>query len=91
MQTKNRRLWRDRLYIWMDKAILPKDYLNDLLTVLDIGGLTGEEIRFINKHTAKRADRVMERITQEYLNRVIGKMNKVFEGDETLILAEQLK
>jgi hypothetical protein len=33
----------------------------------------------------------MERITQEYLNRVIGKMNKVFEGDETLILAEQLK
>ena len=75
----------------MDKAILPKDYLNDLLTVLDIGGLTGEEIRFINKHTAKRADRVMERITQEYLNRVIGKMNKVFEGDETLILAEQLK
>ena len=65
--------------------------MKDLLTVLDNGGLTGEEIRFINKQTSKTAEKVMERITQEYLNRVTEKIRKVSEGDETLILAEQLK
>lgn len=33
----------------------------------------------------------MEKITQDYLNRIVDKMNKVEEGDEKLILAEQLK
>ena len=36
-------------------------------------------------------DKVMEKITQDYLNRIVDKMNKVEEGDEILILAEQLK
>ena len=82
---------RDRISLWMEKGVLPKDYLDDLLTVLDNGGLTGEEIRFINKHSTKTADKVKEKISQEYLNRVVEKMSKVTEGDETLILAEQLK
>lgn len=33
----------------------------------------------------------MEKITQNYLNRIVDKINKVEEGDETLILAEQIK
>ena len=33
----------------------------------------------------------MGKITEDYLNRIVAKMNKVEEGDETLILAEQLK
>ena len=33
----------------------------------------------------------MEKVTQDYLNRIVDKMNKVEEGDETLILAEQIK
>lgn len=82
---------RDRIDLWIENKVLPQDYLEDLLMVLDDGGLTGEEIRFINKQTTKSADKVMERISQEYLNRVRTKINKVSEGDETLILAEQLK
>lgn len=82
---------RDRIDLWIENKVLPQDYLEDLLKVLDDGGLTGEEIRFINKQTTKSADKVMERISQEYLNRVRTKISKVSEGDETLILAEQLK
>lgn len=82
---------RDRIDLWIENKVLPQDYLEDLLKVLDDGGLTGEEIRFINKQTTKNADKVMERISQEYLNRVRTKINKISEGDETLILAEQLK
>lgn len=81
---------RDKIYLWMDNKVLPKDYLKDLLTVFDNGGLTGEEIRFVNKQTSKTAGHVIERITQEYLNRITEKISKVSEGDETLILAEQL-
>ena len=59
--------------------------------ILQNDGLTGEEVRFINKQTSKTTDKVMEKITQDYLNRIVDKMNKVEEGDETLILAEQIK
>lgn len=81
---------RDKIYLWTNNKVLSEDYLKDLLTVLDDGGLTGEEIRFINKQTSKTAEKVMARITQEYLNRVMEKISKVSEGNETLILAEQL-
>lgn len=33
----------------------------------------------------------MEKITQDCLNRIVDKINNVEEGDETLILAEQIK
>ena len=59
--------------------------------ILQNDGLTGEEVRFINKQTSKTTDKVMEKITQDYLNRIVDKMNKVEEGDEILILAEQLR
>ena len=81
----------DKLKLWGKTKVLPKDYLTDLLLIIQNDGLTGEEIRFINKQTSKTADKIVERITQDYLNRIVAKMNKVEEGDETLILAEQLK
>ena len=81
----------DKIKLWGKTKALPKDYLNDLLLIIQNDGLTGEEIRFINKQTSKTANKVTEKITQDYLNRIVEKMNKVTEGDETLILAEQLK
>ena len=81
----------DKIKLWGKTKALPKDYLNDLLLIIQNDGLTGEEIRFINKQTSKTAEKLMEKITQDYLNRIVEKMNKVTEGDETLILAEQLK
>ena len=81
----------DKLKLWGKTKVLPKDYLTDLLLIIQNDGLTGEEVRFINKQTSKTANKVMEKITQDYLNRIVEKMNKVEEGDETLILAEQIK
>lgn len=80
-----------KLELWGKTKILPKDYLTDLLLIIQNDGLTGEEVRFINKQTSKTANKVLEKITQDYLNRIVEKMNKVEEGDETLILAEQIK
>ncbi|EKC67067.1 helicase domain-containing protein, partial [human gut metagenome] len=79
----------DKLKVWKKNKTLPQDYLEDLLRIIQNDGLTGEEIRFINKLTPKNVSHLLERIPEEYLNRVVNKMNKVEEGDETLILAEQ--
>ena len=79
----------DKLKFWRKGKVLPQDYLEDLLRIIQNDGLTGEEIRFINKLTPKNVNHLLERIPEEYLNRVVNKMNKVEEGDETLILAEQ--
>ena len=80
----------DKITLWAKHKILSKDYTEDLLLVIKNDGLTGEEIRFINKQSLKTVDKVKAKITPDYLNRIVEKMNKVEEGDEILILSEQL-
>ena len=80
----------DKITLWAKNKILSKDYTEDLLLVIKNDGLTGEEIRFINKQTLKSVDKIKEKITLDYLNRIVEKMNRVEEGDEVLILSEQL-
>jgi hypothetical protein len=80
----------DKITLWAKNKILSKDYTEDLLLVIKNDGLTGEEIRFINKQTLKSVDKIKEKITPDYLNRIVEKMNRVEEGDEILILSEQL-
>ena len=80
----------DKITLWAKHKILSKDYTEDLLLVIKNDGLTGEEIRFINKQSLKTVDKVKTKITPDYLNRIVEKMSKVEEGDEVLILSEQL-
>ena len=80
----------DKINLWAKHKILSKDYTEDLLLVIKNDGLTGEEIRFINKQSLKTVDKVKTKITSDYLNRIVEKMSKVEEGDEILILSEQL-
>ena len=81
----------NKLKLWSQSRLLPKDYLADLITLLQSGNLTGEEIRFINKQTSKTANLVREKITEDYIRRGIMKMNAVEEGEETLIMAEEIQ
>ena len=76
---------------WMKNKILSRDYLEDLLLLMRNDGLTGEEVRFINKLSIKDADKLPKKITPDYIKRCIIKMNAVDEGEETLILAEEIK
>ncbi|MBO5635787.1 MAG: helicase [Bacteroidales bacterium] len=76
---------------WQKNKILSTDYLEDLLLLMRNDGLTGEEIRFINKLKPKNADTLPKKITPDYIKRCIMKMNAVDEGEETLILAEEIQ
>ena len=76
---------------WQKNKILSTDYLEDLLLLMRNDGLTGEEVRFINKLKLKDADTLPKKITPDYIKRCIMKMNAVDEGEETLILAEEIQ
>ena len=76
---------------WMKNKILSSDYLEDLLLLMRNDGLTGEEVRFINKLSIKDADKLPKKITPDYIKRCIIKMNAVDEGEEALFLAEEIK
>ncbi len=66
------------------------DYIEDLMRVIESDGLSGFELRYINQLTPKEYEKLPKEIDQNYINRVIGTMNSVNDGDEVLILAEEL-
>ena len=71
--------------------ILPKDYLCDLITVIKADALSGYEIRTINQLTLKDAASLPQKITPEYIARIVSSQNKVDDGEETLIMSEELQ
>lgn len=80
-----------KVKILIKDKILDKDYLSDLLEVIKADALSGYEIRYINQLTLKEAKNLPEKITSEYLARIITCQNKVDDSEETLILSEELQ
>ena len=70
---------------------LDADYIEDLIRVVESDGLSGFEIRYINSLTPKDYCRLPKEIDQNYLNRIISTSNSIVDGDEVLILAEELQ
>ena len=75
----------------MKANIQPKDYLCDLITVIKADALSGYEIRSINQLTLKDAASLPQKITPEYIARIVSSQNKVDDGEETLIMSEELQ
>ena len=67
------------------------DYLFDLMSVVKADALSGFEIRFINQLVLKDATKLPQKITAEYLARIILTQNRVDDSEETLILSEELQ
>lgn len=80
-----------KVKVLMKNQLLPKDYLSDLAQVIKADALSGYEIRYINQLAPKGAGKLPLRISAEYLARMINSQNKVDEGEETLILSEELQ
>lgn len=81
----------DKIKVLIKNKLLPKDYLIDMVQVIKADALSGYEIRYINQLVLKDADKLIKKITPEYLARIIYRENKVDEGEETLILSEELQ
>jgi hypothetical protein len=81
----------DKIKTWIPLGIINKDYLNDLREVIDLDGLSGYSIRFINNLKVKDCATLPEQIEQSYINRMIKVAREVDLGSEVLILSEELK
>lgn len=81
----------DKIKMLIKNKLLPKDYLIDMVQVIKADALSGYEIRYINQLVLKDTDKLIKKITPEYLARIIYRENKVDEGEETLILSEELQ
>lgn len=71
-------------------GVISGDYLHDLMSVIESDALSGFELRYINQLTSKEYSKLPKEIEQEYLNRIITTVGRVDEGDEVLILAEEI-
>lgn len=80
-----------KVKLFINKQLLPKDYLEDLRQVVQADALSGYEIRYINQLAVKDAAKLPLKISAEYLARVILAQNKVDDSEETLILCEELQ
>lgn len=81
----------DKIKVILVKKAVSTDYLRDLITVINSDALSGYENRFINQLKPKDYFKLPERITQDYLNRLIATKNKVSEGEESVILTEEIQ
>ena len=73
------------------KVKLPEDYYSDLLAALDAEALSGYEVRFINQVKPSEIQKLFKEIPADYLMRLLEVQAKVGEGDETLIISEELQ
>lgn len=80
-----------KIKVLQKAKLLSSDYLFDLLSVVKADALSGYEIRFINQLALKDVAKLPEKITAEYLARIIITQNKVDDSEETLILSEELQ
>lgn len=71
--------------------ILNKDYIKDLIQVIMSDALSGYELRYINKLMPKDYAKLSIGIKQDYLNRIISTCNKIDDGEESVILTEEIR
>ncbi len=81
----------DKINAMLRMEILDSDYLNDLKEVIELDGLSGHSIRFINNLKMKDYTSLTKQIEQSYINRMIKLSREIDLGSEVLILSEELK
>ena len=94
VQDKNEKIRLEamqKVKVMLNKKALPADYLKDLMKVIQSDGLSGYELRFINKLKPSEYPSLLEQIDEYYINRIIETCNHVDDGEESIILAEELK
>ena len=80
-----------KVKVMLNRKALPADYLKDLMKVIQSDGLSGYELRYINKLKPADYKKLPDQIDEYYINRIIETCNHVDDGEESIILAEELR
>lgn len=81
----------DKVNVMIRLGIVSKDYMEDLREVIELDGLSGHSIRFINQLHIKDYATLPQQIEQSYIDKMIKTAREIDLGSEILILAEELK
>lgn len=92
-QVPNEKLKRevlDRLeVIQQNPAGNLKDYLADLVDVINLDGLPRHYLKFLNKLKPEQAETIPDKIAPHYISTILKCARSVDEGEELLILSEE--
>ena len=80
-----------KIKVMLNCKSLPVDYLKDLMKVIQSDGLSGYELRYINQLKPSDYHKLPNQIDEYYINRIIETCNHVDDGEEAIILAEELR
>ena len=80
-----------KVKVMLNRKALPADYLKDLMKEIRNDGLAGYELRSINQLKPADYHKLPDQIDEYYINRIIETCNHVDDGEESIILAEELK
>jgi len=88
---KSKRDALDKIRDIMKSNLVDPEYLEDLITAIEIDALSGYSLRQINKLKTKSYSIIAEIVSKEYVHKVLSTYDRVLQGPETLILAEELE
>jgi hypothetical protein len=88
---KSKRDALNKINAMMKGNIASIDYLKDLYRVVEMDGLPGHSIRFINQLSERDYAALPKEIEQSYINKVLTTASDIDEGSEVLILSEEIK
>ena len=94
VKDKNEKIRREamqKVKVMLSRKALPADYLKDLMKVIQSDGLSGYELRFLGQLKPADYPKLPKQIDEYYINRIIDTCNHVDDGEESIILAEELK
>ena len=80
----------NKINAMMKGTIVNSDYLKDLHQVVEMDGLPGHSIRFINQLRERDYATLPKEIEQGYINKVLTTASDIEEGSEVLILSEEI-
>ncbi|MCF6333765.1 MAG: SNF2-related protein [Draconibacterium sp.] len=66
-----------------------KDYLADLMDVINLDGLPRHYLKFLNKLKPEQAETIPDKIAPHYISTILKSARSVDEGEELLILSEE--
>lgn len=87
---KSKREALDKINAMLRENSVSHDYLKDLIKVIEMDGLSGHSLRFINKLTKKEFESLPNEIEQTYINKMIKTAGEIEAGSEVLILSEEI-
>jgi len=88
---KSKRDAIDKVREVMKSGLIDPEYLEDLKTTIEIDALSGYSLRQINKLKTKSYSLLPELVSKDYIHKVLSTYDRILQGPETLILAEELE